>query len=110
MMSDINITTSIAQMPNLQNVAGAQAAHPEAQQIFAAQMAQQTLKEEAQQVQKVEKQEGSDAIKDEDEQQAGRRRREAAMLGRKAKKREPEEEEQPATSSPWLGHLVNRKV
>ncbi|MFP5223488.1 MAG: hypothetical protein ACLGSA_14450 [Acidobacteriota bacterium] len=110
MMSDINIATSIAQLPNLQGIAGAQQAHPEAQQIFAAQMAQQALKEQQHQVQKVDKQEGSEAVKEDRDNKRGE---EHELRQRKRHARqdaEPEEEAPAPSSSPWLGHLVNRKV
>ena len=109
MMTDINITTSIAQIPNLQNVAGAQTAHPEAQQLLAAQIAQQSLKDEAKQVKKVEKQEGSAAIKDEEEQRGGQQHHESASRERRHSE-DAGEDAPPASPSPWLGHLVNRKV
>jgi len=108
MMSDLNITTTIAQLPNIQGMAAAQIAHPEVQQVFAAQLAQQAVKEQHQQVQKVDRQEGSDAVKEEKEgrQDPGHHpgKRKAAA------QKEPEPEEQPASASPWIGHLVDRKV
>lgn len=110
MMSDISITTTVAQLPNVQGVAGAQLAHPEAQQAFAAQMAHQALKDQHQQVQKVEKQEASDAIKDDEEQRRGGRE-ETNRRKRQAQPETPEEADSgPASSSPWLGHLINKKV
>jgi hypothetical protein len=109
MMSDINIATVVSQLPNIQGVAGAQLAHPEAQQVMAAQLAQQALKEQVNQVQKVEKQEASEAVKDEEKRRRGggqdlRHRKRQAMP-----QSENETEVQPA-ASPWLGHLLNRKV
>lgn len=109
MMSDINITTSIAQMPNVQGVAGAQLAHPEAQQVLAAQLAHQVLKDQTHQVQKVEKQEASEAVKDEKE--GGHGGQDQHLRKRQAKSPAPDESETPAeASSPWIGHLINRKV
>ena len=108
MMSDINITTTIAQLPNLQGVAGAQLAQPEAQQILAAQLAQEALKEQMHKVQKVDKEEGSEAVKDDEE----RRRGGQGLQHRKrqAKPDADEPETPPALASPWLGHLINKKV
>ncbi|MBI4803939.1 MAG: hypothetical protein HY795_01750 [Desulfovibrio sp.] len=108
-MSDINITTTIAQLPNLQGVAGAQLAHPEAQQVFAAQLAQESLKEQMHQVQKVDKQEGSEAVKDEKEGRGGEQH--MHQRNRQAKKDAPEDgDSAPPSASPWLGHLINKKV
>jgi hypothetical protein len=110
MMSDLNITTTIAQLPNLQGVAGAQLAHPEAQQVFAAQLAQESLKEQMHQVQKVEKQEGSEAVKDEKEGHGGAEQH-MHQHNRQAQKETPEDgDSAPASASPWLGHLINKKV
>ncbi len=109
MMSDLNITTVIAQMPNVQGQAAAQLAHPEVQQVFAAQMAQQALKQQSEQVQKIEPQEASQAVQDEDEQQRSARNRHQHPGERKHREDAPEETE-PASSSPWLGHLLNMKV
>lgn len=109
MMADINLTTTIAQLPNLQTVAGAQLAHPEAQQVFAAQLAQQALKDQTHQVQKVEKEEGSEAVKDEKEKRRAPGQ-ELQPRKRQAKAEAPEEPAAEASASPWLGHLVNRKV
>ncbi|WP_243359301.1 hypothetical protein [Fundidesulfovibrio terrae] len=109
-MSDINIATVVAQLPNLQGVAGAQLAHPEAQQVFAAQMAQQALKDQGHQVQKVEKEEGSEAVKDEKEKRRGAEQ-EPHPRKRQAQQAAPEEPESPAQpGSPWLGHLINKQV
>jgi len=108
-MSDLNITTTIAQLPNLQGLAGAQLAHPEAQQVFAAQLAQESLKEQMHQVQKVEKQEGSEAVKDEKEGRG--REQQMHQHNRQSKKETPEDvDSAPASASPWLGHLINKKV
>ena len=109
MMSDINITTVVAQLPNLQGVAGAQLAHPEAQQVFAAQMAQQALKDQTHQVQKVEKEEGSEAVKDEQEKRRGAEQQ-LSPRKKKALQAAPEEPEAAQAGSPWLGHLINKQV
>lgn len=109
MMSDLNITTVIAQMPNVQGQAAAQLAHPEVQQVFAAQLAQQALKQQSEQVQKIEPQEASQAVQDEDEQERSARNRHHPGE-RKRREGEAEEETEPASSSPWLGHLLNMKV
>lgn len=110
MMSDINIATSIAQLPNLQGIAGAQQAHPEAQQIFAAQLAQEALKNQHDQVQKVEKQEGSEAVKDDRDNKRGEEHELRQRKRHAHQEADPEEEDPAISSSPWLGHLVNRKV
>ncbi|GFK92549.1 hypothetical protein NNJEOMEG_00374 [Fundidesulfovibrio magnetotacticus] len=109
-MSDINIVTTVAQLPNLQGLAGAQLAHPEAQQVFAAQMTQQMLKDQHDQVQKVDKQEGSDAVDEDKEGRQEARRQASGRRNAPHHQPEPEPEAQPASSSPWLGHLINRKV
>ena len=110
MMAEIDFITSIAQLPNLQGLAGAAQAQPEAQQIFAAQMAQEALKEQTHQVQKVEKDEGSEAIKDDQERRRGADQ-ELQHRKREAKPDASEESDNPpASASPWLGHLINKKV
>jgi len=111
MMADINITTSIAQLPHLQAMAGAQLAHPEVQQVFAQQMAQEALKQRMQQVQKVERQEQGEGIKaDQDGRRGSEGGHTPGRRGRHAREEAREEEPMSASASPWVGHLVNRKV
>ena len=73
-MSDINITALIAQMPYVQTLAHAQSVHPETQQLFAAQMAQQVFKQQHEQVQKVDKQEQPQAVRKDKEDHGGQGR------------------------------------
>jgi hypothetical protein len=110
-MADINLTAPIAQMPNLQGVAGAQAAHPEAQRIFAAELAQQALKEQQKQVQKVEREEEPEAVKRDSERRQGEEPG-PHQRKRQAKGGQDEEETGPpnAASAPWVGNLLNKKV
>jgi len=106
MMSDLNITAPIAQMPNLQGMAAAQLAHPEVQQVFAQQMALQLQKDQHQQVQKVEKQEAAVQVKDEDDsRQSGRQHQRSGR-----QHAQEEREERTPSPSPWVGHLLDRKV
>ena len=106
-MTDINITTVVAQLPYMQDVAHTQLSAPQAQQVFAAQMAQQALRAQNSQVQKVEAQHGSEAIKDEEQ-------RKRQQGHRPPHKRQAAPEEEPeimaSNASPWLGHLLNKKV
>lgn len=110
-MGDINLTAPIAQMPNLQSVAGAQVAHPEAQRIFAAELAQQALKEQQHQVQKVEREEEPEAVKRDKERRQGQ---EPGSQQRKRQAKGQEDEEEAgapsAASAPWVGNLLNKKV
>jgi hypothetical protein len=110
MMSDINITTSVVQLPNIQGMAGAQLAYPEVQQAMAAQLAQQALKEKDFQVQKVEKQDASEAVKDEKRKGRGGSNDQRRRTRQAAPEQEAQADDQPGAASPWLGHLVNRKV
>lgn len=107
MMSDINITTMVAQLPYMQDVAHTQLTGPQAQQVFAAQMAQQALRAQNQQVQKVEAKQGSQAVSDE-----GNRKKQPPPKALAHRRVEAEEEpDAPASNaSPWLGHLLNKKV
>jgi len=106
-MNDINITTVVAQLPYMQDVAHTQLTGPQVQQVFAAQMAQQALRAQNSQVQKVEAQSGSQAVSDEKERK--RRPAHAALVKRQAGAEE--EPDAPASNaSPWLGHLLNMKV
>ncbi|WP_243312226.1 hypothetical protein [Fundidesulfovibrio agrisoli] len=105
-MADINITAPIVQMPNLQGMAAAQLAHPEVQQVFAQQMALQIQKDQQHQVQKVEKQESAVMVKDEDSS-----RQSAQHQQQPRRQRHPDEgEDAPPSSSPWIGHLLDKKV
>lgn len=109
-MSDINITALIAQMPYVQTMANTHVLMPEAQQYFASHMAQQVFKQQQEQVQKIEKQEEPHSVrKDKDNRQNPDARRQAQR--RRAAPRQEEEETPPdGAASPWIGHLVNKKV
>lgn len=106
MMADINITAPIVQMPNLQGMAAAQLAHPEVQQVFAQQMALQIQKDQQHQVQKVEKQEPAVMVKDDD----GSSRQSAQQQQPRRQHHPAEGEDAPPSSSPWIGHLLDKKV
>lgn len=107
-MTNLNITTLIAQLPYLSNVAHAEAVHPEVQQAATAQMAQQALKDQNEQVQKIDAQDGSEPISDEDERRRGRGGQRRAQ-----RRAAPPAQEEPvvvSNASPWVGLLVNTKV
>jgi hypothetical protein len=104
-MSDINMLAPIVQMPNLQGMAAAQLAHPEVQQVFAQQMAQELQKEQNQQVQKVDKQEQAVSVKDDETHNSPQ-----GQHQQQRRQSRQEQDEPVASGSPWIGHLLNKKV
>ncbi|WP_459935039.1 hypothetical protein [Fundidesulfovibrio butyratiphilus] len=109
-MSDINITALIAQMPYVQTMANTHVLMPEAQQYFASHMAQQVFKQQQEQVQKAEKQDASQAVRNERESRQNSGSRQQAQGRRPAPKEIEEETPSDDAASPWIGHLVNKKV
>ena len=106
MSTSINFPVLLAQLPHLQELAGADKARPEMAAAFNEQLAAETHKKEQEQVQKVEKQEKLDAAGDKprDERPGYRGSR-----NRKQSESEPEEDESRPTS-PWAGNILNLKV
>lgn len=103
----INLTTLFQVMPYAQNVAHAELALPQAQQAAASLMAQENLQKDQSQVQKVEEQDGAEAVKDENGGRKGGNRHK-----RRRPSPEPEPECAPAASnaSPWSGNIINRRI
>lgn len=106
-MTNINITTVVAQLPYMQDVAHMQLTSPQMQQVFAAQMAQQAMRAKNEQVQKIEAQHGSEAISDEEDR---KRRQGRPPQHKRHAAPEDEPEVMASNASPWLGHLLNKKV
>jgi len=103
----IDLSTIFQVMPYAQNVAHAEVIHPAVQQATATELAKQHMKEEEQQVQKLEEQDGADAINDQDE----KRRQEERHPGRRQARDMPTDEHtNPAHISPWTGNLVDAKI
>ena len=108
MPTSVNFPVLLAQLPHLQELAGADKARPEMAAAFNEQLAAETQKKEQQQVQRVEKQDRMDAAgdkpKDERPGYRGSRRR-------KQPAQEPEEESSDSrAASPWAGNILNLKV
>jgi DNA-binding protein H-NS len=103
----IDLSTIFQVMPYAQNVAHAEVTHPAAQQATATELAKQHLKEEEQQVQKLEEQDAADAIKD----QGGERRQEGRHPGKRQAREHPTDEHtNPAHISAWTGNLIDAKI
>ncbi len=102
----INLTTIFQVMPYAQNVAHAELVAPQTQQVVSTMLAQEALKHEQSQVQKVEKQEHPETVAE--ERQA---RGDAWEQQQRKREKEPEPEEAPlSNASPWSGNLVNKRV
>jgi len=106
MSTTINLPVLLAQLPHLQQVAGAEVARPEAQAAFNEHLASENEKLEKGRVKKVEQPERLDASRSDPD---GSRGGSHHPRGR----RKPEEQAKPAEeepSTPWSGQIVNRKV
>ncbi|MEW5772181.1 MAG: hypothetical protein AB1916_01535 [Thermodesulfobacteriota bacterium] len=105
MSTSINFPVLLAQLPHLQELAGADKARPEMAAAFNEQLAAEAQKKDNEQVQKVEKQEKLDAAGDKppDERPGYRGSR------RQRKQPEPEEDDS-RSASPWAGNILNLKV
>lgn len=81
------------------------ATHPEASQTVARQLTEAMLRQETQQVQKLEDSDASAAIRDEEKRQG------ASQQDRESKRRASEKEEEvPSLEAPHLGLLLNCKI
>jgi len=105
----INLTTLFQVMPYAQNVAHAEMVAPQAQQAAATLVAQEHLQKDQNLVQKVEEQDGAEAVKDEN---GGRKGGTGQRRRRAPKKPEPDLDDAPAASnaSPWSGNIINRRI
>jgi len=106
MSTSINFPVLLAQLPHLQELAGADKARPEMAAAFNEQLAAETQKKEQSQVQKVEKQDNLDAAGEKPEERPGYR----GSRRRKRQAPEPEEEDASRAASPWAGNILNLKV
>ena len=109
MSTSINFPVLLAQLPHLQELAGAEKARPEVAAVFNEQLAAEAQKKEQEQVNTVVKQEKLDA--------AGDRAREEHPGYRGTRRRKPptpepeeEEEDDSRAASPWAGNILNLKV
>lgn len=82
------------------------ATHPEASQNMTRQMTEAMLRQESQQVQKLEDSDASPAIRDERKQRRGSQEQEQ----QRRRKEEKEEDTQPLLEAPHLGLLLNCKI
>ncbi len=103
----IDLSTVLQVMPYAQNVAHAEVIHPGVQQATAAELALMRLREEGEQVPKVEEQDAAESITDQDEQ-----RRRDGRQPRKRQARHPAEEEEttPTHVTPWTGSIIDAKI
>lgn len=83
------------------------ATHPEAAQNMSRQMSEALLRQESQQVQKLEESDQTGTIKDEEKRRNDARQQEQRRM---AKEQEEPEEPVPSMEAPHLGLLVNRKI
>lgn len=107
MSTSINFPVLLAQLPHLQEMAGADKARPEMAAAFNDQLAAETQKKDNEQVQKVEKQDHLNATGDKPQDErpgyrGSRRRRQPEP--------EPEEDDDTRAASPWAGNILNLKV
>lgn len=105
----IDLTTVFQAVPYVQNVAHAEQVNPEAQAMATQALAQQALAKEHEQTQRIEKQDGADSVRDDEQRKGGghgrQRRRHAA-----ANAETQEEMTQASNSTPFAGHIINMKV
>lgn len=107
MPTSVNFPVLLAQLPHLQELAGADKARPEMAAAFNEQLAAEAQKKENEQVQKVEKQEALAATGDKpSDDRPGHR----GSRRRKQRETEPEEEDDSRAASPWAGNILNLKV
>ncbi len=103
---EVFLPLNIVQMGYVQQVHGAALAYPVATQLHAAEHAVQLLKQQAKQVQKTEKGEGSSRVRKDGAEQEERRTKS------QAKPDAPQAEAAPTAhdDSPWAGKLINRNI
>lgn len=107
MSTSINLPVLLAQLPHLQELAGAEKARPETQAAFSEQLVAEKQKEEKDQVQKVEEQ---DKLSAAGERPGRERPGRQDPKRRKPKPEQPEEDDDSRSSSPWAGNILNLKV
>lgn len=100
----------ISQLPHLQHVIGPQNMPAEAQQMLFGQMVAEQQRKVEHTVQKVEKDEGLDAMG----RDSGGNKNAGRQMPRQQRKASSESEAQPGTqasnASPWAGNIINVKI
>lgn len=103
----IDLTTIFQAVPYVQNVAHAELVQPEAQLVAAQALAQQALTDQHKQPQRIEQQDATDSVRDEEKKGRPDQRRSK----RRAQLMQPESEEtQASNSTPFAGRIINVKI
>jgi len=101
-----NLPVLLQSQPLLAKVANAEQNAPLAQAQFSAELAREAQKRVMEQVEKVQKDEEAEPVRD--ERNRDRRGRQHASSQRR--QHEPEPEDEPQTKTPWSGNIINVKI
>ncbi|WP_031483843.1 hypothetical protein [Maridesulfovibrio frigidus] len=107
MPGPVDLPLTISQLANVQKISNSEISKSELQQILVINPAEQEHNKDSQkQIQKIDKDEGSHQIKDDEQKNT---KQEARSRKRKEKEEESKSEEEPK-SSPWSGNIINVKI
>ncbi len=107
MPGPVDLPLTISQLANVQKISSSEINKSELQQILVLNPAEKEHNKETQrQIQKIDKDEGSHQIQDEEK---GNTKQEARSHKRREKKEEAKTEEEPKPS-PWSGNIINVKI
>ncbi|WP_027722191.1 hypothetical protein [Maridesulfovibrio zosterae] len=107
MPGPVDMPLIISQLVNVQKISNSETTKSQMQQTLMINPAEQEKNKEAQkQIQKIEKDDGSHAIQDEE---GGNARQHTSQSNHKKDKPDTEEEKEPK-SSPWSGNIINVKI
>ena len=106
MAVNISLPVLFSNLPHLSHVASVEQNHPEVMQQYGQDAARQTQLKEREQVQQMDKQEGSTQVSKDGGGNA------AQDQPRRRRERQPEEPEsqESGPNSPWTGNIVNVKI
>lgn len=109
MSTTINLPVLLAQLPHLAKVTSVAQSAPKTQAQFAEELSREQEIRQRNQVQEVDEQEKSTAVKDEDSY-GEETPRQAADRRRDAQEEESETETESTPRSPWAGNIINIKI
>lgn len=101
-----NLPVLLQSQPLLANIASNEQNAPLVQAQFSAELAREAQKRVMEQVEKVQKNEATEAVRD-DRNRDGKGGRQASSQRRE---KEPEPEPEPQAKTPWSGNIINVKI
>lgn len=106
----LDLPILISQLPNMQQIAGANFVPHEAQQALFGQMVAEQKRKEEQKVQETEKKDGLEALDRDHGGNTASSRFMRQQRNRQKHEPDPQPDSQSSNASPWTGNIINVKI